>query len=82
MNIDKIENVKRFELGKKYKILDKIFLNVLMENPERMPDIFYKIFNGNESKAIKFLSNKSNIFEDLSLILKMPKWIFIKSLFN
>ena len=82
MNIDKIENVKRFELGKKYKVLDKIFLNVLMENPEKMPDIFYKIFHRNELKAIKFLSNKSNLIDDLSIILKMPKWIFIKSLFN
>ena len=82
MNIDKIENLKRFELGKKYKILDKIFLNVLMENPEKMPDIFYKIFHRNELKAIKFLSNKSNLIDDLSIILKMPKWIFIKSLFN
>ena len=82
MNIDKIENAKRFGLGKKYKILDKIFLNVLRENPERMPDIFYKIFHNNELKAIKFLSNKSSLIDDLSIILKMPKWIFIKSLFN
>ena len=82
MNIDKMENVKKFELGKKYKILDKIFLNVLRKNPESMPDIFYKIFYKNELNAIKFLSNKSNLIDDLSVILKMPKWIFIKSLFN
>jgi hypothetical protein len=47
-----------------------------------MPDIFYKIFHKNELNAIKFLSNKSNLIDDLSVILKMPKWIFIKSLFN
>ena len=82
LNIDKIEKVERFQLKNKYKILDKIFLDVLTKNPERMPDIFYKIFDKNEIKAIKFLSNKSSIFDDLSVIFKMPKWIFIKSLFN
>ena len=35
MNIDKIENAKRFELRKKYKILDKIFLNVLRKKPRK-----------------------------------------------
>ena len=30
---------------------------------------------------IKFLSNKSNLFDDISIILKMPKWTFIKALF-
>ena len=47
-----------------------------------MPNIFSKIFNNSYGTAIKFLSNKSNILEDLSIILKMPKWIFIKSIFN
>ena len=82
MNIDNIKNVKTYRLKNKYKILDKIFLNVLKKYPEKMPDIFYKIFDRNIYSAIKFLSNKSNIVDDLSIILKMPKWIFIKSLFN
>ena len=47
-----------------------------------MPNIFLKIFNSSYRTAIKFLSNKSNTFEDISIILKMPKWIFIKSIFN
>ena len=81
MNIDKINNIKKFELKKKYRILDKIFLNVLRKNPKKMPDIFYKIFDRNELKAIRFLSNNSNLSDDLSIVSKMPKWIFIKSLF-
>ena len=47
-----------------------------------MPDIFLKVYIGSADTVIKFLSNKSNIFEDLLIILKMPKWIFIKSLFR
>tara|TARA_Y100001970_G_scaffold275849_1_gene377685 strand:- start:2479 stop:3546 length:1068 start_codon:yes stop_codon:yes gene_type:complete len=82
MNIDNIAKVKKFELKKKYRILDKIFIKVLENNPKKMPGIFFKIFEGNADKAIKFLSNKSNFIDDLAIIFKMPKWIFIKSLFN
>ena len=80
-NIEKIAEAKIFEIGKKYQFLDKIFLKVLKKHPEKMPDIFFKMFNGSPKIVIKFLSNKSNFIEDLSVILKMPKWIFIKALF-
>ena len=81
-NIDKIEKVKAFSIGKKYKFLDGVFLKVLERYPEKMPNIFIKMFVGSTDTVIKFLSNKSNIFEDLLIILKMPKWVFIKSLFR
>ena len=80
-NINKIEKIKKFSLGKKYQRLDKIFLKVLKDYPERMPKIFFDMFKTSSSTIIKFLSNKSNIFEDLLIILKMPKWIFMKKLF-
>ena len=82
MNIENIQNAKKYEIGKKYQFLDKIFLKVLKKHPEKMPDIFSNMFTVPYSAAIKFLSNKSSILEDLSIILKMPKWIFIKSIFN
>ncbi|MAV76829.1 MAG: lycopene cyclase [Candidatus Marinimicrobia bacterium] len=82
MNIENIQNTKKYEVGKKYQFLDKIFLRVLEKHPEKMPNIFFKIFNENTDGAIKFLSNRSNFIDDLSVILKMPKWTFIKSLFN
>ena len=64
------------------EFLDKIFLRVIKKNSEIMPDIFFKMFSGSSNAVIKFLSNKSNIFEDFSIILKMPKWTFIKALFR
>ncbi len=82
MNIENIQNTKKYEIGKKYQFLDKIFLRVLEKYPEKMPHIFFNMFGTSYIAAIKFLSNKSNILEDLSIILKMPKWIFIKSIFN
>ena len=81
-NIENIENSKVFEIGKKYKFLDKIFLRVLEAHPNKMPDIFFRIFSGPTSAVIKFLSNKSNIIEDLLIILKMPKWVFLKAIFG
>ena len=81
-NIDNILNCKTYTIGRKYKFLDNIFLKVLKKYPERMPSIFFKMFTGSTSIVIKFLSNKSNIFEDLLIILKMPKWLFIKALFK
>ncbi len=81
-NIDKIEKIKMFNLGKKYHYLDKIFLKVLENHPEKMPKIFFDMFEAPSNTIIKFLSNKSNIFEDINIISKIPKLIFIKALFN
>ena len=81
-NIENIGKTKIFKIGKKYQFLDKIFLRVLKKHPEKMPNIFFKMFMGSPKTVIKFLSNKSNFFEDLSIISKMPKWIFIKALFK
>ena len=80
-NIEKIQNMKAYHIGKKYEFLDNIFLNVLKNNPDKMPKIFLNMFKASSKTVIKFLSNKSNIFEDLGIILKMPKWIFIKNIF-
>jgi len=78
-NIRKIQNTKKYEIKKKYQFLDKIFLRVLNGHPEKMPDVFFQIFNNSPENVIKFLSNKSNVLQDLSIILKMPKWVFIKA---
>ena len=81
-NIDKIEKVKIFNLGKKYQFLDKVFLKVLEKHPEKMPKVFSNMFKTSSNTIIKFLSNKSNIFEDIIIISKMPKLIFIRALFD
>ena len=82
MNIENIKNLKKYEIEKKYQFLDKVFLIVLEKYPKKMPGIFFKMFMSSSNTIIKFLSNKSNIWEDLSIILKMPKWTFIIALFK
>ena len=81
-NIENISNAKKYVIEKKYQFLDEIFLKVLAKYPKKMPDIFFKMFEGSPKTVIKFLSNKSNYLEDLSIIFKMPKWTFIKALFK
>ena len=80
-NIDNINEINKYEIDRKYQYLDEIFLRVLSKHPKIMPDIFFKLFKASPKTVIKFLSNKSNFFEDLSIILKMPKWTFIRALF-
>ncbi len=82
MNIDNINEVNRFQIKKKYYFFDKIFMKVLDRYPEIMPKLFYNLFGAFNNSVIKFLSNKSNLIDDIVVIFKMPKWIFIKSLFN
>ena len=81
-NIDNIITAKIFSLGKKYQFLDKVFLRVLEKHPEKMPKIFFNMFRSSSNTIIKFLSNKSNIIEDINIISKMPKLLFLKALFN
>ncbi|RZO49881.1 MAG: lycopene cyclase [Candidatus Pelagibacterales bacterium] len=81
MHIENIQSAKRYKIGKKYQILDKVFLRVLEKYPEKMPNTFFNMFSDSSETVIKFLSNKSNILEDISIIFKMPKFTFIKSLF-
>ncbi len=82
MNIENIQSAKKFNIKKKYQFLDNVFLRVLEKNPEKMPSIFFNMFSASPNTVIKFLSNKSNILEDLLIILKMPKLIFLQSLFK
>ena len=80
-NFENIQKVNNFKVNSKYKFLDNIFLKVLKKNSEKMPEIFFKMFNCSPSTVINFLSNNSNIYEDFSIILKMPKLVFLKELF-
>ena len=80
-NIENISSTKKYEINKKYIFLDEIFLRVLEKHPEKMSNIFFKMFKSSPKTVIKFLSNKSNFYEDLKIILQMPKFTFIKALF-
>ena len=80
-NLDNIQNTNLFTLSKKYQFLDNIFLKVLKKNPKDMGQIFLKMFGCTPKVVINFLSNKSNVLEDLLIVSKMPKLKFLRQLF-
>lgn len=83
INISKKKNIKESSVSLKYNYLDNIFIKVLLEKKGSMYEVFFDLFKKNKTKNIvKFLSNTSNWFEDLRIILSMPKLIFIKKLLN
>ena len=64
---------------KKYTFLDSIFLSVIETDYKKMPDIFFNLFKKNNGQStINFLSDRSNFFEDMKIVLSMPKIFFIK----
>ena len=71
-NIDMKEVENRFDNNVKKAMMDK---------PNKIK--FVKLKGNSDFYLSKLLTqNKSNYFEDLAIILKMPKWIFIKALFR
>jgi lycopene beta-cyclase len=83
INISKKQNIKESSVSLKYNYLDNIFIKVLLEKKGSMYKVFFDLFKKNKTEDIvKFLSNASNWFEDLKIILSMPKLIFIKKLLN
>lgn len=83
INISKKQNIKESSVSLKYNYLDNIFIKVLLEKKGSMYEVFFDLFKKNKTKDIvKFLTNTSNWFEDLRIILSMPKLIFIKKLLN
>ena len=81
-NIDNFKKIKMYQIGKKYQFLDKVFLRVLKNHPDKMPKIFFEMFKASSNSVIKFLSNKSNIFEDINIVSRMPKLIFMRALLH
>ncbi len=64
-------------------IMDNIFLDFLDKYPKRGPEIFYKLtssLSGDEMAS--FMSGKSNFVINFKIIFKLPKYVFLKSLFR
>ena len=54
-------------------------MSVIETDYKRMPEIFFNLFKKNSTQStIKFLCDRSNLFEDIKIILSMPKVVFIK----
>ena len=70
-------------ISAKYEFLDQLFVKVLKNHTNQMPDIFFKLFDQyNQESVIRFLSSEGSWLDDMRIISKMPKLLFLKNLFN
>jgi len=77
-----VEGAGTIQLRKKDKFwyYDLLLLDILDRNNEKGSEIFSAIFrDGNAANTFKFLDEETTFAEDLKVILKCPKGIFIKA---
>lgn len=61
--------------------MDDIFLNVLQSNPKSSISLFFNLFSNCKTiTVIRFLSDHASIRDFLSIIMSMPKLLFLKEL--
>lgn len=79
-NFEQLQSAPLFQIGQRYRVLDRIFLRVMKGNPELMPEVFDRFFRTSPEAVIPFLSNRGTLAGDASAILGMPKMPFLKAL--
>lgn len=67
----------------RFRWYDSVFIKVLYHHNNKGANVFAKFYQNNSTaKLFRFLDEKSNLLEDLTIILSLPKFLFIKSLFK
>jgi lycopene beta-cyclase len=67
----------------KFWFYDLLLLDILSSKNELGSKIFSSMFkNGNSTIIFKFLDEETSIWEDLQVIWRCPKQLFIKAFFN
>ena len=65
---------------KRFAFYDAILLNILGSNPERGKSIFLALFQKSDTKLVlKFLDEKTSIWEEFKLFLHLPLLLFLKN---
>lgn len=74
---------RKFHKKTKFWFYDLIFLDVLDKNNELGSVVFSSLFKkGNSTLIFKFLDEETTFWEDLQVIWKCPKIVFIKAFFR
>ena len=75
------KDLRLFHKKNKFWWYDLLLLDILAQRNELGAAIFSSLFEkGNPSLIFKFLDEETSLSEDLRVILKCPKWLFIKAL--
>lgn len=73
----------KFHKKNKFWFYDLLLLDILSSKNELGSKIFSSMFKkGNSTVIFKFLDEETSIWEDLQVIWKCPKMIFVKALFG
>ena len=73
----------KFHKKDKFWFYDLLLLDILSSKNELGSKIFSSMFrSGNSTVIFKFLDEETSIWEDLQVIWKCPKMIFVKALFS
>ena len=73
----------KFHTRTKFWFYDLLLLDILDRKNELGSHIFSSIFQkGNPSLIFKFLDEETTLYEDIQVILKCPKMLFIKAIFR
>jgi lycopene beta-cyclase len=74
---------KKFHKKDRFWFYDLLFLDVLYRRNDLGSTIFSSLFRkGNPTLVFKFLDEETSLLEDLQVIRKCPKTLFIKALFG
>ena len=76
-------NLKKFHHKTKFWFYDLLLLDILDRKNELGSSIFSSMFKrGNPALIFKFLDEETSVLEDIQVILKCPKRLFIKAIFH
>ena len=76
-------NFKKFHKKTKFWFYDLLLLDILDRQNEVGSKIFSSLFKkGNPTVIFKFLDEETSFYEDLQVIWKCPKGLFVKALFS
>jgi len=71
-----------YQQAKRFKFYDNLFIRVLYSQNNKGPKIFNKMYCKIKPNILfRFLDEETTFLEEVRLILKLPFWPFIKSLF-
>lgn len=74
-------NLKKFHKTNKFWFYDLLLIDILNEKNHLGSSIFSSLFEkGNPQIIFKFLDEETSLYEDLQVIIRCPKTLFIKAL--
>lgn len=81
--LSKENDFRKFHKTDKFWIYDLLFLDVLYRRNDLGSKVFSSLFQkGNPTLIFKFLDEETTFWEDLQVIWKCPKGLFIRALFG